>query len=241
MYASNEPLKREDELAWKIAVVAADPVAAEPQVVETVINQVIDNAAVALAAINTDEVTTARGMALSHPRQGGSTIIGCDPAERVHAEWAAWANGATVRQLDWCDAYGGLTYSHPSDNVPAMIAVAQQAGADGNTLVRGIATAYEIQKALSGGVSLHEYGIDQVAHIGPPVAAGSGAMLNLPVETIYWAVQQGAYVSTLTRQDRTGEISSWKGHAPGHVSKLAIEAIDRCTRGNQSPTPVYER
>ena len=65
-------------------------------------------------------------------------------------------------------------------------------------------------------------------------------MLNLPVETIYWAVQQGAYISTLTRQDRTGEISSWKGHASGHVCKLAIEGIDRCMRGNHSPTPVYE-
>ena len=240
VYASDQSLKREDQLAWKIAAMAADPVPADPETIETAVNRVIDNAAVALAAINTDEVTTARGMALSHARAGGATVIGCDAAQRVHAEWGAWANGAAVRQLDWSDAYGGLTYSHPSDNVPAMIAVAQQAGADGKTLLRGIVTAYEVQVALSRGIKLHQYGIDQVAHLGPAVAAGAGAILDLPVETIYWAVQQGAYVSTLTRQDRTGEITSWKGHAPGHVAKLAIEAIDRCLRGNHAPTPVYE-
>ena len=43
-YKSAEHLQRADQLAWKIAEVAADPVAVEPAVVEMIGNRVIDNA-----------------------------------------------------------------------------------------------------------------------------------------------------------------------------------------------------
>ena len=37
---------------------------------------------------------------------------------------------------------------------------------------------------------LHKHKIDHIAHLGPSVAAGLGAMLKLNTETIYQAVQQ---------------------------------------------------
>src|SRR5580693_4624884 len=65
-------------------------------------------------------------------------------------------------------------------------------------------------------------------------------MLNLPKETIFQAVQQAVHVSFTTRQSRKGEISSWKAFAPAHAGKLAIEAVDRAMRGENSPSPIYE-
>jgi 2-methylcitrate dehydratase len=47
-------------------------------------------------------------------------------------------------------------------------------------------------------------------------------------------------VSFTTRQSRKGEISSWKAYAPAHAGKLAIEAVDRCMRGEGAPSPIYE-
>src|SRR5205823_13206481 len=82
--------------------------------------------------------------------------------------------------------------------------------------------------------------IDHIAHLGPSVAAGLGALLKLDVETIYQAVQHAVHVSFTTRQSRKGEISSWKAYAPAHAAKLAIEAVDRAMRGEKSPTPIYE-
>ena len=61
-------LQREDQLAWKIAAVAADKVPVEKDVAEMIINRIIDNAAVAIAAINRHPVVSARDMALGHPR-----------------------------------------------------------------------------------------------------------------------------------------------------------------------------
>ena len=73
VYPSKEHLAKENQLAWKIAEVAADPVAVEPAVTDMVINRMIDNASVAIAAINRTPVGNARSQALCHPRQGGAT------------------------------------------------------------------------------------------------------------------------------------------------------------------------
>ncbi len=233
-------LSREDQLAWKIAQVAADPVPVEPAVADMIINRVIDNASVAIAAINRHPVTSARDMALARPRAGGATVFGCGPAVRVHAEWAAWANGTAVRELDYHDTFLAAEYSHPGDNIPPILAVAQQLGKDGAALLRGFATGYEIQVNLVRAICLHAHKIDHVAHLGPSAAAGIGTLLGLSPEVIYQSVQQALHVTTATRQSRKGEISSWKAYAPSHAGKLAIEAVDRCMRGEGAPSPIYE-
>lgn len=233
-------LPRERQLAWKIAEVAADPVAVELAVSDMIINRVIDNAAVAIAAINRHPVTSARDQALAHARPGGATVFGLGPDVRVHAEWAAWANGTAVRELDFHDTFLAADYSHPGDNIPPILATAQQCGADGQALLRGIATGYEIQVALVRAICLHKHKIDHVAHLGPSAAAGIGTLLGLPTEVIYQSVQQALHVTTATRQSRKGEISSWKAFAPSHAGKLAVEAVDRALRGEGAPSPIYE-
>jgi 2-methylcitrate dehydratase len=123
-----ERLPRREQLAWKMAEVAADPVEIEPAVAEMIVNRVIDNAAVAIAAINRHPVTSARDQARAHGRPGGATVFGLGPDSRVHAEWAAWANGTAVRELDYHDTFLAADYSHPGDNIPPILAVAQQCG-----------------------------------------------------------------------------------------------------------------
>ena len=231
---------RQDQLAWKLAELASDSVAVLDDVAQQVGNRVIDNAAVALAAINRTPVKAARMMALAHPRQNGATLFGIDSARRFDAEWAAWANGTAVRELDMHDTFLAADYSHPADNIPPIVAVAQQCGCTGEQLVRGLVAAYEIQVALVKSICLHKYKKDHVAHLCPAQAAGIGAMLGLSTETIYQAIQQAVHISFATRQSRKGEISSWKAYAPAHVGKLAIEAVDRAMRGEQSPSPIYE-
>jgi 2-methylcitrate dehydratase len=233
-------LAREDQLAWKIASVAADPVPVLPEVAEMIINRVIDNASVAIASINRHPVVTARAQALAHARAGGATVFGCGPDVRVHAEWAAWANGTAVRELDYHDTFLAAEYSHPGDNIPPILAAAQQTGKDGAALVRALATGYEIQVDLVKSICLHAHKIDHVAHLGPSVAAGIGTLLGLETAVIYQAVQQALHVTTATRQSRKGEISSWKAFAPSHAGKLAIEAVDRAMRGEGAPSPIYE-
>ncbi len=239
-YKSAEDLPRENQLAWKIAEVAADPVAVDADVTDMIINRVIDNAAVAAASVARRPVASARAQALRHPMSPGATVFGVDSAQRVSPEWAAYANGTAVRELDFHDTFLAADYSHPGDNIPPILAVAQHCGLSGADLIRGLATGYEIQVNLVKGICLHEHKIDHIAHLGPSAAAGIGTLLNLPTETIYQAVQQALHVTTTTRQSRKGEISSWKAFAPAFAGKMAIEAVDRVMRGEGAPSPAWE-
>ncbi|MGV0762932.1 MmgE/PrpD family protein [Tistrella mobilis] len=239
-HRSADHLPREDQLAWKIAAVAADPVPVGAEVAEMIGNRIIDNAAVAAAALARRPVVSARTQAAAHPFTPGATVFGLSPHRRVSPEWAAWANGVAVRELDFHDTFLAADYSHPGDNIPPVLAVAQHCGLNGDRLLRGLAAAYEIQVDLVKGICLHEHRIDHIAHLGPSAAAGIGAALGLPAEVILQAVQQALHVTTTTRQSRKGEISSWKAYAPAFAGKMAIEAVDRAMRGEGAPAPVYE-
>ncbi|WP_291279743.1 MmgE/PrpD family protein [Galactobacter sp.] len=241
VYRSDENLPREEQLAHKIASVAADPVAVEQEVTDMVINRIIDNASVAIASLNRGPIVSARGQALAHPVTTGgqgSKVFGTD--QPVAVEWAAWANGVAVRELDYHDTFLAAEYSHPGDNIPPILAAAQHVGASGADLIRGIATGYEIQIDLTKGICLHAHKIDHVAHLGPSAAAGIGTLLGADVETIFQAVGQALHTTTATRQSRKGEISTWKAHAPAFAGKMAVEAVDRALRGQTSPTPIFE-
>ncbi|MGH4031979.1 MmgE/PrpD family protein [Actinomycetota bacterium Odt1-20B] len=241
VHPSADRLPREDQLAWKLAAVATATEELDTDSAAMAVNRVIDNAAVAVASLLRRPVAVARAQATAHRANGttrGASVFGA--RTRVSPEWAAWANGTAVRELDFHDTYLAADYSHPGDTVPPLLAVAQHTGRTGADLLRGIITAYEIQVALVKGICLHEHRIDHVAHLGAATACGLGALLRLPTGTVYQAVQQTVHTTTATRQSRKGEISSWKAYAPALAGKAAVEAVDRAMRGETSPSPIYE-
>ncbi|MGI4896117.1 MAG: MmgE/PrpD family protein [Janthinobacterium lividum] len=241
VHRSDVFLPREDELAWQLARVATEDVPIDDDVAEMVVNRVLDDASVSAASLLRAPVVAARSQALAHPpSRGGAGALVAGTRELTSPEWAAWANGVAVRELDFHDTFLAAEYSHPGDNIPALVAVAQHAGCDGAALLRGIVTAYEVQVDLVRAISLHRHKIDHVAHLGPSVAAGIASMLSLPPETAYQAIGQALHTTTATRQSRKGAISTWKAHAPAFAAKVAVEAVDRAMRGQTSPAPIYE-
>ena len=83
VYPSKAKLKKEDQLAWKIAEIASDKAPLDDDAVEMVINRIIDNASVAIASFGRRPVTTAREMALAHPRKKGATIFGINSKKKI--------------------------------------------------------------------------------------------------------------------------------------------------------------
>ena len=241
VYPSKETLAKEDQFAHKIASMATDHVDIDDDVTEMIINRIIDNASVAIASANRIPVANARSQALCHPRTTrGANVFAMPKDHLVSPEWAAWANGTAVRELDFHDTFLAADYSHPADNIPALLAVAQAHGKTGAELNRAIATAYETQVNLVKGICLHKHKKDHIAHLGIAVAAGLGTLLNQDTETTFQACQQALHVTFATRQSRKGEISSWKAYAPAFGGKMGMEAMDRAMRGEKAPSPIYE-
>ena len=92
VHPSSSNLKKEDQLAWKIAEIASDKSRAGADAIDMIINRIIDNASVAIASFNRKPVISARQMALAHPRKKGAAIFGLNPKHKFDCEWAAWAN-----------------------------------------------------------------------------------------------------------------------------------------------------
>ena len=87
VYKSEENLPREDQLAYKIAEVAADPVEVTAEVTDMVINRIIDNASVAIASLN-------RAPDRRRPRPGAEPTA---PAPAARAPTVFGIDGAASR------------------------------------------------------------------------------------------------------------------------------------------------
>lgn len=240
-------LAKEDQLAWKLATLAAKTKDADldEDVIDMVKNRIIDNAAIALAAVNEHAVIVARDKALATEDTGLATIYGM-PADRFFApREAAFVNAVAVRYRDQDDTYLAAEYSHPDDNISPILAVAQQLGIGGRDLVRGIAVAYEVHVALVGtgegtGICLHKHKVDHMTHIAAATAAGIGAMLQLPVEQIYHSINFAVHNAISSRQSRKGDIGAQKEFVPGFSAEISIDAVNAAMHGLKGPNPVYE-
>ncbi|NQY09578.1 MAG: MmgE/PrpD family protein [Flavobacteriales bacterium] len=240
VYKSEEELPKENQLAYKLARLAIDDAPISTDVIDMVINRIIDNASVAIASFARNPVSNARDQATAHPRENGATVFGLPNKEKFHAEWAAWANGTAVRELDYHDTFLAADYAHPGDTIPPILATAQQLNKNGSDLIKAIVSAYEIHVSLVKAICLHEHKIDHIAHLCPAQTGGVASLLKLDVDTVFQSIQQALHLSISTRQSRKGEISSWKAYVPAHGGKQAIEAVDRAMRGEKSPSPIYE-
>ncbi|RII97817.1 MmgE/PrpD family protein, partial [Clavibacter nebraskensis] len=75
VHRSDEALPPGEQLAGRIAAVAADPVEVDAEVTEMIVNRIIDNAAVATASLTRAPVVAARAQALAHgPSTAGAEI-----------------------------------------------------------------------------------------------------------------------------------------------------------------------
>ena len=240
-FKSADHLPRAGQLAWKIAEVAADPVAVENDVVEMLGNRIIDNAAVAAASVARRPVASARAQAEAHPFQPGATVFGLARSQRISPEWAAWANGVAVRELDFHDTFLAADYSHPGDNIPPVLAVAQHCGLTGADLVRGSATGLRNPGRSREG-HLPARAQDRPHRPSRPVRRRRDRRAaRLACRDDLSGRQQALHVTTTTRQSRKGEISSWKAYAPAFAGKMAIEAVDRAhARRRRARRPIYE-
>src|SRR5439155_17455738 len=93
-------------------------------VVHEVKRRVIDSLGCALGAWLAAPSVVARQVAARYQTTGsGATLLGT--RSRVPPDWAAFANGCLVRYLDYNDTYLSKEPAHPSDNIPAALAVAE--------------------------------------------------------------------------------------------------------------------
>ncbi|HEU4753758.1 MAG TPA: MmgE/PrpD family protein [Armatimonadota bacterium] len=207
-------------------------------VVHEVKRRVLDSLGCAWGAYGSDVGQIARAVATGSESRPGSSVLGL-----VHSavpELAAFANGALVRYLDFNDTYLSLEPAHPSDNIPACLAAAEAAGADGRALIAAIALAYEVQCRLCDAASIRARRWDHVTYGCFSTALAAGKLLGLGVEALEQAVNLAGVNSAAMRQTRVGQLSMWKGCAFANAARNGVFAARLAALGMTGPEEIFE-
>jgi 2-methylcitrate dehydratase len=200
--------------------------------------RVLDALACAIGALDGDPVRLVRAQVEEFDGSGPCSLIGGGSAT---PDRAAFYNSALVRYLDFNDSYlaKGET-CHPSDNLGAVLAAAEYAGASGRDFLAALALAYQVQCRLSDVAPVRDAGFDHVTQGAYAVAAGDARALGLdPIRTAHAIAIAGTAFNAL-RITRTGPLSQWKGLAYPNVAGAATRTTFLARRGITGPLEVFE-
>ena len=227
-------------LAEKIARFATDLEYEDlpPATVHEVKRRLIDSMGCAMGAWTAPPVRIARQLAGMTSSELGATVLGTTHQSSPDA--AAFANGAMFRYLDYNDTYLSKEPAHPSDNIAAILAVAEAFGLDGRDVILGTVIAYEVQCRLCDAYSIRAKGWDHVTYGSFSTVAGCGAMLGFDAETMVHALGLAGVPNNAMRQTRVGELSMWKGCAFANASRNGVFATLLAHLGMTGPSQVFE-
>jgi 2-methylcitrate dehydratase len=209
-----------------------------PEVVHEVKRRVLDSLACAYGAITAPPCRIARRLATRIVLKEGATVWGT--RHRTTPELAAFANGTMVRYLDCNDTYLSKEPAHPSDNIPACLAVAESHRIDGKRLIQAIVLAYEVQCQLCDAAALRPRGWDHVTYGAFSTAVATAKLLKLSKNQIVHAINLGGITAGALRQTRVGEVSLWKACAFANSSRNGIFAAYAASEGMTGPAAMFE-
>ena len=200
--------------------------------------RLIDSLGCAIGAFGASPVRVARKVVLSGHSGSASTVLGT--RTKTTQDMAAFVNGIMVRYFDYNDTYLSKEPAHPSDNISACLAVAENERGDGRNLLSAIALAYEVQCRLCDAADIRHRGWDHVCYGLVSSALAAGRLMGLPREKVVHAVNISLNAHIAMRQVRAGELSEWKGCSFANAARNAVFSATLAANGMTGPAPIFE-
>jgi 2-methylcitrate dehydratase len=209
-----------------------------PEVVHQVKRTLIDTFGCALGGFSAEPSAIARHLASRVNSSLPSRILGT----RDHSapDMAGFANGVMVRYLDCNDSYFSPGGGHPSDMIPAILAMADPLGCDGQTVITAIALAYEVFCRLSDQVVTGDLGWDQGMFSVISAACGAGKVMGLDRLKMSHALSLAVVPNLPLGVTRVGELSMWKGCAAACATRAGIFAAQLAQEGMTGPAEPFD-
>jgi 2-methylcitrate dehydratase len=174
--------------------------------------------------------------AASNPQ--GATVL--TTAHKTSPDLAAFASGVMMRYLDFNDTYLSKEPAHPSDNIAAVLAVAEAEKRSGRDILTAIVLAYEIQCRLCDAASIRSRGWDHVTYGAFSAGLAAGKLYGLSKQQLVHVQGLAATPNNAMRQTRVGELSHWKGCAFANASRNAVFAAMLAKAGMTGPSEIFE-
>ena len=202
-----------------------------PEVVHQVKRTVADTLGCAVGGYLSEPAKVARKLAGDVTSKTSARILGT--YDRSSLDMAGFANGVMVRYLDCNDSYFSPGGGHPSDMIPAALAVGDSVEADGRTIITAIALAYEAFCRIADHVPDNQWDQGVLSVIGAACAAGK--ILGLDEEQMGHAISLAVVPNVPLRVTRMGELSMWKGCAAAAATRAGIFAAQLAAEGMTGP------
>lgn len=209
-----------------------------PAAIHETKKRLIDSFGCAIGAYNSEPALIARKLAATSKGVPPARVLGS--GHLTSMEMAAFANSVMVRYLDFNDTYISTGGGHPSDMVPAILAVADGHHASGKEVLVATIAAYEVFGALADVVPIRDKGWDHGLFVVLGSAAGAGKLLGLTNEQMGNALALAISANVPIRQTRSGELSMWKGCATAASARAGVFATLLASEGMTGPAEVFE-
>ena len=199
---------------------------------------VLDTLGCAIGALNGEPIILLRALTNELGGSAMCTPIGGDPTA---PDRATFFNGSLVRYLDFMDIcyVPGMSF-HPSDNLAAILAAAEMAGASGRDFLTALAIGYQVQVRFAEKAPLQEKGFDHSSHLAFSIPCGISRALGLDRRHAANAIAiSGSAVNTLWTI-RTGRLSNWKGLASAQAGMACMHVTLIAARGVTGPLNLME-
>jgi 2-methylcitrate dehydratase len=150
-------------------------------------------------------------------------------ADRLDPVKAAFDTGTLIRWLDFNDTWLAAEWGHPSDNLGAILSVAQHRDLRVADVLDAAVVAHEIQGVLALENSFNRVGLDHVLLVRVASTAAAGRLLGLDEERLAAALSHawidGGALRTYRHAPNTGPRKSWAaGDATARGVFLALLA-----------------
>ncbi|MGH8068207.1 MAG: MmgE/PrpD family protein [Candidatus Entotheonellia bacterium] len=209
-----------------------------PEVVHQVKRTLIDTLGCALGGFSAEPSTIARRLASRITSSMPSRILGTKADSAP--DMAGFANGVMVRYLDCNDSYFSPGGGHPSDMIPAILAMADPLGCDGQTVITAIVLAYEVFCRLSDQVVTGDLGWDQGMFSVIGAACGAGKVMGVDRQAMSQALSLAVVPNLPLGVTRVGELSMWKGCAAACATRAGIFAAQLAQEGMTGPAEPFD-
>jgi 2-methylcitrate dehydratase len=209
-----------------------------PEAVHATQKLLLDTLGCAVGGYRSEPAQIARRLAARSSGKPPARVLGTD--ELTSLEAAAFANCVMARYLDYNDTFMSQEVAHPSDMIPAILAVGDAYHASGEQVLLAVATAYEMFAIFADTCSLWDKGWDHGLYIGLGVAVGAGQLLQLTKEQMGNAIALTVTANVPTRQTRSGALTMWKGCAAAAAARAGIYAAELAKEGMTGPSAAFE-
>ncbi len=210
----------------------------DPATVHQVKRTLVDTLGCALGGYRSEPAKIARRLAASVACLEPARVIGT--TGYTSPDLAAFANGVMTRYLDCNDSYFAPGGGHPSDMIPAALAIADTRNGDGRDIITAITLAYEVFCRLSDQVVSGDLGWDQGMFSIVGAACAAGKLLGLNREQMGHAISLSLAPNLPLGVTRTGELSMWKGCATAAATRAGVFAAQLATAGMTGPAEPFE-